>query len=131
MGQYLWFIIICVTDAWTDAWTFILTDAWAEDGWNYMCNSILPNHTRVTWKKELYFSMCSVVYYQSFARTCSVLNRIMLRVLRILFFSTHPLKIAKFTEMRKSNVLALLWMMWDTLMLKLIAKKNRENDSFL
>ena len=46
-----------------------------------------------------------------------------LRVLRILFFSTHPLKIAKFTEMRKSNVLALIWMMWDTLMLKLIAKK--------
>jgi hypothetical protein len=30
----------------------------------------------------------------------------MLRVLRILFFSTHPLKIAKFIEMRKSNVLA-------------------------
>jgi hypothetical protein len=26
------------------------------DGWNYMCNSILPNHTRVTWKQELYFS---------------------------------------------------------------------------
>jgi hypothetical protein len=26
------------------------------DGWNYMCNSILPNHTWVTWKKELYFS---------------------------------------------------------------------------
>jgi hypothetical protein len=38
-------------------------------------------------------------------------------------FSTHPLKIAKFTEMRKSNVLALIWMMWDTLMLKLIGKK--------
>ena len=40
-----------------------------------------------------------------------------------LIFSTHPLKIAKFTEMRKSNVLALIWMMWDTLMLKLIAIK--------
>jgi hypothetical protein len=32
----------------------------------------------------------------------------MLRVLRILLFSTHPLKIAKFAEMRKSNVLALM-----------------------
>jgi hypothetical protein len=29
---------------------------WTGDGWNYMCNSILPNHTRVTWKQELYFS---------------------------------------------------------------------------
>jgi hypothetical protein len=65
--------------------------------------------------------MCSVSW--SFTRTRSVLNRIMLRVLRILFFSTHPLKFAKFTEMRKSNVLALICMMWDTLMLKLIAKK--------
>jgi hypothetical protein len=73
-------------------------------------------------KKNCISVMCSVVSW-SFARTRSVLNRIMLRVLQILFFSTHPLKIAKFTEMRKSNVLALIWMMWETLMLKLIAKK--------
>ena len=73
-------------------------------------------------KKNCISVMCSVVSW-SFARTRSVLNRIMLRVLQILFFSTHPLKIAKFTEMRKSNVLSLIWMMWDTLMLKLIAKK--------
>ena len=72
--------------------------------------------------KNCILAMCSVVYW-SFARTRSVLSRIMLRVLRILFFSTHPLKIAKFTEMRKSNVLALICMMWDALMLKLIAKK--------
>ena len=73
-------------------------------------------------KKNCISVMCSVVYW-SFARTPSVLNRIMLRVLRILFFSTLPLKIAKFTEMRKSSVLALIWMMGDTLMLKLIAKE--------
>ena len=54
----------------------------------------------------------------------------LLRALRILFFSTHPLKIVKFTEMRKSNVLALIWMMWDTLMLNRnrFLQKNREND---
>ena len=66
-------------------------------------------------KKNYISVMCSVVYW-SFARTRSVLNRIMLCVLRILFFSTHHLKIAKFTitDIRKSNVLALIWMMWDT-----------------
>jgi hypothetical protein len=68
-------------------------------------------------KKNCISVICSVVYW-SFASVRSVLNRIMLRVLRILLFSTHPLKIAKFTEMRKSNVLALICMM-----LKLIAKK--------
>jgi hypothetical protein len=28
------------------------------DEWNYMCNSILPNHTRVTWKKRIVFQLC-------------------------------------------------------------------------
>jgi hypothetical protein len=77
MGQYLWSIIICVTDAWTDA--FMDGQSYWQthkrtDGWNCMCSSILPNHTRVTWKKELHLSyvlrglliiwvMCSVVYW--------------------------------------------------------------------
>jgi hypothetical protein len=69
-------------------------------------------------KKNCILVMCSVVYW-SFARTRYVMNRIMLRVL----CSTHSLKIATFTEMRKSNVLSLIWMLWDTLMLRLIAKK--------
>jgi len=48
------------------------------DGWNYMCNSILPNHTRVIWKKELYFSYV--------LRGLLIICKNIFRVLRIYFF---------------------------------------------
>jgi hypothetical protein len=75
----------------------------------YFCAAYLPTHN---------LRRISTIYLRGYwkdsengrvvARTRSVLNRIMLRVLPILFFSTHPVNIAKFTEMRKSNVLALI-----------------------
>ena len=113
-------------------WSFELCAPWFTDHLSYVLRGLL-----IIW------AMCSLVYW-SFELCAPWLTDHLSYVLRGLLiickntlrveqdhtpcimdpiFSTHPLKIAKFTEMRKSNVLALIWMIWDTLMLKLIANK--------
>jgi hypothetical protein len=69
MGQYLWFIIICVTDAWVD----VHTDQHMSGRTDEITCVTLYYPITLEWheNKNCILAMCSVVYW-SFARTRSV-----------------------------------------------------------